>query len=156
MVQQQQQELVDTVPLRRTTTTTIKDENDSRIEDILSNVQNTEDAAGAETVMFFTFDDVRPTTPEYKRLRAFEKVHLAVGELVTIKQTIPSQDLRFVGPHDDKHYIQQDPEMTSWVGVGALTDCRINTESNDLCIHLQKSGDDSRQESDSNVITVPA
>lgn len=99
-------------------------------------VKNSGDRAGAETVMFFTFDDFRPTTPEYKRLRAFEKVFLQPGEETTVKLTVALDDLRFVGSSDDSHYVI-DPTMTSWAGVGYDTDCRYQQETdNDLCIHL--------------------
>lgn len=99
-------------------------------------VQNRGDRAGAETVMFFTFDEFRSATPEYKRLRAFEKVFLQAGEQITIRLTVPLERLRFVGGSDDSHYVI-DPSMTSWVGVGSATDCRnAREEYNDLCIHL--------------------
>jgi beta-glucosidase len=91
-------------------------------------VQNTGAFAGSETVMFFTFDLYRSTTPEYKRLRAFEKIHLEVGQEETVTKIVPADDLKFIGPHDDKHYIS-DPQLSFLVGVGASTDCRpyLNT-----------------------------
>jgi len=99
-------------------------------------VKNTGGFAGAETVMFFTFDDFRTTTPEYKRLRAFDKVVLEPDQDVIISQTIPAADLRFVGPHDDRHYIS-DPNAKFWVGVGADTDCHSDNAGNDgLCVHV--------------------
>ncbi|GKY94823.1 hypothetical protein MPSEU_000447500 [Mayamaea pseudoterrestris] len=97
-------------------------------------VENTGNVAGAEAVLFFTFDDFRSTTPEYKRLRAFEKIFLKPGESMTINQTVPLDELKFVGPNDEKHYII-DPTMTGWVGVGADTDCRVNPKS-ELCAPL--------------------
>jgi beta-glucosidase len=104
-------------------------------------VTNTGTRAGADAVMFFTFDEFRQTTPAYKRLRAFEKVSLAAGESVTIKTTVPVDELRFVGHHDDRHYIL-DPHMISYLGVGYMTDCRLrdndhNPDENDLCVRLQ-------------------
>jgi len=109
-------------------------------------VKNTGPRAGADTVMFFTFDESRLITPEYKRLRAFEKVSLVAGESKTIKKTIPIDELRFVGPHDDRHYIL-DPRMISYLGVGPHTDCRIrddshNPDENDLCVRLQSQAPD--------------
>jgi beta-glucosidase len=88
-------------------------------------VRNTGKRSGTETVLFFTFDEFRSTTPEYKRLRAFDKVHLEPGQSVTVSKVVPLDDLRFVGPDDDKHYII-DPTMISWVGVGVETDCRTS------------------------------
>jgi len=117
-------------------------------EDLQLRVTVTNDGtrAGADTVLFFTFDDWRGTTPEYKRLRAFEKVFLAAGESTTIQKTVPIDELRFVGPHDDYHYVL-DPHMISYLGVGPYTDCRIrddnhNPDENDLCVRLQSQAPD--------------
>ena len=91
--------------------------------------------------MFFTFDEWRQTTPEYKRLRAFEKVSLAAGESVVIKATVPVDDLRFVGHHDDRHYIL-DPRMTSYVAVGYGTDCRLRDNDHNRDDNLPLLDDD--------------
>ena len=99
-------------------------------------VRNTGGMGGAESVLFFTFDEFRQTTPEYKRLRAFGKVYLEPGAEVRVMKTVPLEELRFVGPDDDTHYIL-DPKMTAWAGVGALTDCRVNPAENALCVRLQ-------------------
>ena len=98
-------------------------------------VQNSGLVAGAETVLFFTFDEFRDTTPEYKRLRGFEKVWLEPNQSVRVKVKIPIDDLRFVGPHDDSHYILQDG-LTFRVGVGANTDCRHMTGDSSACSQL--------------------
>lgn len=98
---------------------------------LLVKVKNTGSVAGSETVMFFTFDMYRSTTPEYKRLRAFEKIHLEAGQEETVTKTVLADDLKFIGPHDDKHYIS-DLQLSFLVGVGASTDCRTNPDSN-LC-----------------------
>jgi beta-glucosidase len=86
-------------------------------------VKNIGKVAGAETVLVFTFDEFRSTTPEYKRLRGFEKVWLEPDASTTVSINIPLSDLRFVGPHDDSHYIYQHG-MQFRVGVGAQADCR--------------------------------
>ena len=99
-------------------------------------VRNTGSIAGSETVMFFTYDKFRMTTPEYRRLRAFEKVFLEPGSEIRVHKRIPIVELRFVGPDDDTHYIL-DAKMKSWVGAGVSTDCRIEPRDNPLCIHLQ-------------------
>lgn len=89
--------------------------------------------AGAETILVFSFDEFRGTTPEYKQLRAFEKVFLQPGQSKYVNITIPLDDFRFVGPHDDSHYILQDG-LRFRVGIGAETDCRSSgVESNALC-----------------------
>lgn len=94
-------------------------------------VTNEGEMAGADTVMFFSFDTARATTPEYKRLRGFDKVWLDPGESATVTFTLSLDDLRFVGPHDNSHYILQDG-MSFQIGVGAHTDCR-NDQGDDHC-----------------------
>lgn len=91
-------------------------------------VTNKGDRAGSETVLFFSFDDFRSTTPEYKRLRGYEKVWLEPGGSTQVMMAISLDDLRFVGPHDDSHYILQDG-MVFRVGVGADADCRTDPDS---------------------------
>jgi beta-glucosidase len=93
-------------------------------------VKNAGVMAGADTVLFFTFDETRSTTPEYKRLRGFEKVWLEAGTSTQVSLTIPLDDFRFVGPHDETHYILQD-DLSFRVGIGADTDCRANNAIDD-------------------------
>jgi beta-glucosidase len=100
-------------------------------------IKNTGSTGGSEAVMLFTFDENRPTTPEYKRLRAFKKIWLASGEERTVTLTVSPEELHFIGPHNDKHYIS-DPAMRFWVGMGASTDCRSNPDS-DLCSIVEPS-----------------
>mmetsp|Transcript_35025 Transcript_35025/g.84778 ORF Transcript_35025/g.84778 Transcript_35025/m.84778 type:complete len:942 (-) Transcript_35025:27-2852(-) len=95
------------------------------------NVKNAGSMAGAETVLFFSFDEFRSTTPEYKRLRGFEKVYLEPGQSTDVTLSIAMDDLRFIGPHDNSHYILQDG-MRFKIGVGAHTDCRADGD-NALC-----------------------
>jgi beta-glucosidase len=110
-------------------------------------VKNTGNRAGKETVLFFTFDESRLTTPEQKRLRAFEKLSLAAGQSVTIKKTVPLEELLFVGPHDAEHYIY-DPHMVSFLGIGSSINCRRRDDNdhgpdeNDLCVRLQSKAPD--------------
>jgi hypothetical protein len=100
-------------------------------------VTNTGTLAGKEAVMFFTFDEYRTgVTPDYKRLRAFEKILLEPNESMVVRKIINEEELRYVGPHDEKHTIN-DPTMKSWVGVGPETDCRLdNAKDNSLCVKL--------------------
>lgn len=107
-------------------------------------ILNSGSRAGAIPVMFFTFDESRLVTPEYKRLRAFRKVFLEAGSKATISVTVPVDELKFIGPHDDHHAIL-DPDMVSYVGVGHKTDCRLrddknNPDENQLCVKLQRKG----------------
>ena len=87
-----------------------------------------------ETVMFFTFDESRLTTPEYKRLRAYRKIHLKAGEstVVSVELSMNDPDMRYVGPHDDTHYIVQNG-LIFRVGVGSELDCRSDPDLKDMC-----------------------
>lgn len=96
------------------------------------NVKNKGSVAGSETVFFFTFDEARSTTPEFKRLRAFEKIFLEPGNETTLTVSIPINSLKFVGPHDDTHFILEDG-LRFRVGVGATTNCRSDGEDSVLC-----------------------
>eukprot|EP00531_Pseudo-nitzschia_arenysensis_P000373 CAMPEP_0116128016 /NCGR_PEP_ID=MMETSP0329-20121206/7138_1 /TAXON_ID=697910 /ORGANISM="Pseudo-nitzschia arenysensis, Strain B593" /LENGTH=1047 /DNA_ID=CAMNT_0003622133 /DNA_START=55 /DNA_END=3198 /DNA_ORIENTATION=- len=92
-------------------------------------VTNTGDIGCAETVLFFSFDTFRSTTPEYKRLRGYDKVWLEPGESKDVSITISLQeDLRFVGPHDDSHYILQDG-LEFRMGIGSDSDCRNDPDA---------------------------
>jgi len=85
--------------------------------------------------MFFAFDMFRSTTPEFKRLKGYEKVWIEPGESKDVSITISLEDdLRFVGPHDDSHYILQDG-LEFKVGIGSWSDCRSdnNSDNNNLC-----------------------
>jgi beta-glucosidase len=103
-------------------------------------VTNTGSRAGTESVLVYTFDEFRSTTPEYKRLRAFVKLYLQPNESRTITLLVPVEDLKFIGPHDDHHYIL-DPTMVTWVGVGNV-DCRDEPASTDLCVRLESPDKD--------------
>lgn len=93
------------------------------------NVTNMGDLAGATTVMIFTFDIFRSSTPEYKRLRAFEKVWVEAKAWKIVTLSIPHDDLRFIGSHDDSHYVFEN-NMQFRLGVGAEVDCRANLDDN--------------------------
>lgn len=99
------------------------------------NVRNSGTMAGAEAIMIFTFDEYRPATPEYKRLRHFQKVYLASGESTSITTTLTRQDLEFIGADDDSHFII-DPQKPFWVGIGASVDCR-STPDDALCAKVE-------------------
>jgi beta-glucosidase len=101
-------------------------------------VTNSGNREGAEAVMFFTFDESRLVTPEYKRLRAFEKVRLAPGESQTVNVMVPASELEFVGPDDETHYVVQ-PDMRFHVGVGYETDCREKPDDA-LCVMVEPIG----------------
>jgi beta-glucosidase len=103
-------------------------------------IKNTGSRAGSEAILVYTFDESRRTTPEYKRLRAFVKLHLEPNESRSLAVVVPVEDLKFIGPHDDRHYIV-DPTMVTWVGVGTA-DCRQDPISNHLCARLESPNKD--------------
>ena len=111
-----------------------KNDDDGKLT-VTVRVTNEGGVAGAETVMFFAFDMFRSTTPEFKRLKGYEKVWIEPGESKDVSITISLEDdLRFVGPHDDSHYILQDG-LEFKVGIGSWSDCRSdnNSDNNNLC-----------------------
>ncbi len=99
--------------------------------DISLLVQNIGGRSGSETIMLFLFVENRHVTPEEKILWYFEKIYIDRGEQKEITATLTTDHLRYVGPHDDKHFILQ-PGMKVKIGVGPYVDCR--TEGNSaLC-----------------------
>lgn len=89
-------------------------------------VANIGTLAGADTFLFFSFDQSRRVTPEYKRLRAFEKVELRPNYFKSVVVSISLNDLRFIGPLDDTHLILQQGKKNFVVGVGSETECCIS------------------------------
>ena len=65
--------------------------------DISVTVKNTGDRTGKEVVQLYITDKVASITPSVKRLRDFDKVEIAAGEMKTISFTISADDLKFVG-----------------------------------------------------------
>ncbi len=65
--------------------------------DVSITVTNTGNRAGKEVVQVYITDMVASITPAVKRLRAFEKVSLDIGESKTIEFKITKEDLKFVG-----------------------------------------------------------
>eukprot|EP00934_Nitzschia_sp_Nitz4_P007038 Nitzschia sp. Nitz4//scaffold81_size91200//31329//34248//NITZ4_004983-RA/size91200-snap-gene-0.19-mRNA-1//1//CDS//3329558701//7028//frame0 len=93
--------------------------------DISFVVKNTSERAGSTTIMLFTFDMFRSSTPEYKRLRVFDKKWLDGSSSIDVTYSISLDDLRFVGNHDDSHYILEDG-LQFVVGIGPEVDCRVD------------------------------
>ena len=107
---------------------------------VSATVRNTGPLPGADVVLFFLFDDTRYVTPEYKRLRYFEKVMLQSGEDRKVTWDITLDDFYHIGPHDDTHLVLQEGAKVR-IGVGPDTDCRENS-GDPLCsppIQLQLS-----------------
>ena len=59
-------------------------------------VTNTGKVAGKEPVLLFASDLVATSTPDNRRLRAFDKVALQPGETKTVTFSLPATDLAFV------------------------------------------------------------
>ncbi|NDV60325.1 glycoside hydrolase family 3 N-terminal domain-containing protein [Bacteroides sp. 519] len=60
-------------------------------------VKNTGSVAGKESILLFTSDLVASSTPDVRRLRAFDKVDLKPGESKTVTLKVKGSDLAFVG-----------------------------------------------------------
>jgi beta-glucosidase len=58
-------------------------------------VTNTGARAGKESVLLFSSDLYASSTPDVRRLRAFEKVDLAPGETATVELEVTAKDLAF-------------------------------------------------------------
>lgn len=59
-------------------------------------VTNTGNVEGKESVLLFSTDMYASSTPDVRRLRAFDKVTLAPGETKTVEFELPADDLAFV------------------------------------------------------------
>jgi beta-glucosidase len=59
-------------------------------------VTNTGEVAGKESVLLFSTDLYASSTPDVRRLRAFDKVLLQRGETKTVEFRVPATDLAFV------------------------------------------------------------
>ena len=59
-------------------------------------VTNTGNVAGKESVLLFSSDIYASSTPDVRRLRAFEKIDLAPGETKTVELEVTAKDLAFV------------------------------------------------------------
>ena len=59
-------------------------------------VTNVGSVAGKESVLLFSSDMFASSTPDVRRLRAFEKIDLAPGETKTVELTVSAKDLAFV------------------------------------------------------------
>ena len=68
-------------------------------DDVLTisvDITNTGSVAGKEPVLLFASDLVATSTPDNRRLRAFDKVELQPGETKTVTFRLPATDLAFV------------------------------------------------------------
>lgn len=77
-------------------------------------VTNTGDRAGKEAVLLFIRDQVSTLTTPVRRLRRFEKIHLAPGESRTVHFTLTKEDMTFVGL--DMQNVLESGEFTVMIG----------------------------------------
>ncbi|KXN68296.1 glycoside hydrolase family 3 protein [Conidiobolus coronatus NRRL 28638] len=81
-------------------------------------VTNNGTVAGAESILLYATQIYRTISPEFQRLRGFEKIYLNPNESKTVKfQILPKRDLSFIDV-DDKRALEMG-EFT--VKVGGLT-----------------------------------
>ena len=73
--------------------------------DITVRVKNTGPRSGKEVVHLFVSDLYRSVTPPVRQLKGFTKVELAPGEEKTVRFTLASDDLSFVG-RDNKRIVE--------------------------------------------------
>ena len=59
-------------------------------------VTNVGAVKGKESVLLFSSDLYASSTPDIRRLRAFEKIELAPGETKTVELEVTARDLAFV------------------------------------------------------------
>ena len=70
-----------------------------KADDVLKisvDVTNTGNVAGKESVLLFSSDMYASSTPDVRRLRAFDKVELKPGETKTVELELTAKDLAFV------------------------------------------------------------
>ena len=70
-----------------------------KADDVLKvtvDVTNTGNVAGKESVLLVSSDIYASSTPDVRRLRAFEKIDLAPGETKTVELEVTAKDLAFV------------------------------------------------------------
>eukprot|EP01040_Poterioochromonas_malhamensis_P001562 gene1562-1654_t len=83
-------------------------------------VTNTGTYAAKHSVLLFLYDMYRRVTPEYKLLKRFTKISLAVGEARTVSFTLSSKDLEYIGV--DGYYLLEGGSY--YIGMTPYTDCR--------------------------------
>ena len=70
--------------------------NSADVLKVTVDVTNTGEVAGKESVLLFSSDFYASSTPDVRRLRAFDKVELAPGETKTVELEVTAKDLAFV------------------------------------------------------------
>ena len=70
--------------------------NSADVLKVTVDVTNTGEVAGKESVLLFSSDFYASSTPDVRRLRAFDKIELAPGETKTVELKVTAKDLAFV------------------------------------------------------------
>ena len=84
-------------------------QSDFRHGDIIKvsvDVKNTGKVAGKESVLLFSSDLIASMVPDGRRLRAFDKIELQLGETKTVTFNLNADDLAFVG-YDGKWRLEE-------------------------------------------------
>lgn len=81
-------------------------------------VTNTGSREGMESVLLFSSDLVATTSPDIRRLRAFDKISLKPGETKTVTLELPASDLAYVGY--DEHWILEAGDFRITTGDQAI------------------------------------
>ena len=85
-------------------------------------VKNIGDREGKEAVLLYSSDIVASTIPDVKRLRAFTKVGLEVGESRTVTFEVPASSLAFVG-QDGRWRLEEGDFRISCGGLSTTIHC---------------------------------
>ena len=88
-------------------------------------VTNTGAREGKESVLLFSSDLVATTSPDVRRLRAFDKISLNPGETKTVTLRLPAADLAYVGY--DEHWILEKGDFRIAVGDQAINVRAVET-----------------------------
>lgn len=86
--------------------------------EVTVDITNNSKIDGKESVQLFVSDKVASITPSVKRLRGFDKINLKAGKKQTVRFTLDSGDLSFVGI--DNEWVTESGEFG--VTVGGLKD----------------------------------
>ncbi len=92
-------------------------------------VTNTGSVAGKEAVLLYSSDIIASLVPDVKRLRAFTKISLQPGESETVKLSVPTDELAFVG-HDGKWHLEKGAFRFAAGNCSTIADCVETTVFN--------------------------
>ncbi len=92
--------------------------------DVSVTVTNSGPSTAQHSVLLFLFDMYRRVAPEYKLLKRFDKVNMTAGASQTLKWTLTSADMQYVGI--DSRYVLE--SGLYYVGIGSDVDCRSTNQ----------------------------